>query len=56
MCVAEDSETSFTSRDIVPQGSGSHLIVCELSPGMASMMHRTVSLDYVTVTNGQVIL
>jgi hypothetical protein len=48
MYVAEDSETSFTSRDIVPQGSGSHLIVCERRPRDSDVLctapYRSITL------------
>lgn len=50
--VASEGDESFTGRDIVAHGSGSHLIVCDLAPGQASMMHQTVSIDYVVCTHG----
>ncbi|KAI4714881.1 hypothetical protein J4E89_000564 [Alternaria sp. Ai002NY15] len=49
-----EGESSYTGRSIVANGSGSHLIVCDLAPGQASMMHRTVSIDYVICTHGDV--
>jgi hypothetical protein len=47
-----EGDSSYTGRNIVAKDSGSHLIVCELGPGLASMMHRTVSIDYVICTHG----
>jgi hypothetical protein len=47
--------TSHVGRDIViPTASGSNLVVCELGPGIKSMMHRTVSIDYVICTHGHI--
>ncbi|EUC34362.1 hypothetical protein COCCADRAFT_93528 [Bipolaris zeicola 26-R-13] len=51
--LAPTGPQSYTTRDIVSPGSGSHLIVCELGPGQASQMHQTVSVDYVVCTHGR---
>ncbi|CAN9285186.1 unnamed protein product [Alternaria alternata] len=51
---SKEGDVSYTGRSIVSNGSGSHLIVCELGPGQASQMHQTVSIDYVVCTHGKV--
>ncbi|EME86975.1 uncharacterized protein MYCFIDRAFT_122414, partial [Pseudocercospora fijiensis CIRAD86] len=43
---AEDGVTSFRRRDIVPPQPGANLLVVDLEPGVVSMMHRTVSIDF----------
>ncbi|KAF1940801.1 hypothetical protein EJ02DRAFT_405858 [Clathrospora elynae] len=53
--LAKEGDTSYTGRDIVvPTLRGANLVVFDLGAGKSSMMHRTVSIDYVICTHGHV--
>jgi quercetin dioxygenase-like cupin family protein len=48
-----DAITSWSQSSVVTL-NGVNLLVTELRPGAMSSMHRTVSIDFSIVTNGEV--
>lgn len=50
---AEDGPSSYKAKDIVAPQPGANIMVCDLSPGGKSYMHRTVSIDYSICVQGE---
>lgn len=51
---AEGGASSYRKRSIVPPTPGANLVVCDLAPGAAGHMHRTVSIDFSICVEGEI--